>query len=208
MMARREFLRGACLLPAAACVATRAHACGLDGNFDGGIGFIHPRAIEVALAVRKAVTDEILPTTALAPLKAGPESLWSATGALTRFGHRLVASPRLSPLTKPNIALLVSNATLWTRYAANSEGFSTSIHAMGPMLGDIEVISELAVLIAINDAQLPMKEALARGLLIIDARGALAQHVTELFTKSFAETTLSAPLNIEDRTAWRRPARN
>ena len=207
-LTRRAWLRGALTLPALGLCGNATLACGLDGSFDGGIGFIHPRAIEVALAVQKAVANGLLPTSALAPLKPDPESLWQATSALTRVGRRLSAGHMLTTTAKPNIALLVSNATLWTRYTPKSQGFDTTVHASGPAFGDVEVISELAVLTTLNEAQLTMTEALARGLLIIDTSGQKAETVTDLFTKAFANTTLSAPLHLEDRTPWRRPARN
>src|SRR6202035_449176 len=81
-------------LPAASVsgVTGLARACGFDGIFDGGFGAIHPRAIEIALAVRHAVADGLLPQSALNPLTPGEAGLWHATEMLRRLGRRLSAA--------------------------------------------------------------------------------------------------------------------
>src|SRR4051812_23438506 len=120
---RRLFLT---LLAAASASAASgaAHPCAFDGVFDGGFGAIHPRAIEIALAVRQAVADGVLPQSALAPLSAGEAGLWQAAERLKRFGHRLSAA-RATAAHLPDIALLCCDVSLWTRYVARVQSFDT-----------------------------------------------------------------------------------
>ena len=72
-------------------VARQAFACSFDGIFDGSIGYVHPRSVEVALAVREAVADGALGEQALAPGQLNAFGLWRATEQLNQFGSRISA---------------------------------------------------------------------------------------------------------------------
>src|SRR5438270_524967 len=111
---RRGFLTA---LLAAGAVSTPmlARACAFDGIFDGSFGYIHPRAIDLALAVRHAVESGLLPEEALAPLTPGAAGLWQAVAALKDLGERM-SQAKPASLPSANLALLLSEAALWTRY--------------------------------------------------------------------------------------------
>jgi hypothetical protein len=177
-----------------------ARACAFDGIFDGGLGTIHPRAIEIALAVRAAVADGVLPQSALAPLAAGEAGLWRAAETLKRLGHRLSGVRSTAP-TLPDIALLCSDASLWTRYVATAQSFDTLVHVSGAMPKDALVITDLAVLIALVDGRLPLGSAVQRGLLLIDAHGSEADAIERLLAAACDEPA-PAGLDLATRTPW------
>ncbi|MEA2859177.1 MAG: hypothetical protein QOC72_1216 [Methylobacteriaceae bacterium] len=196
---RRSFLA---LVVAASASATSgaAHACAFDGIFDGGFGTIHPRAIEIALAVRAAVADGVLPQSALAPLSASEAGLWRAAETLKRLGHRLSGMRGTAP-TLPDIALLCSDVSLWTRYIATAQSFETLVHVSGAMPKDALVITDLAVLTTIVEARLPLRVAVQRGLLIIDAHQTEADAIERLLAAACDEPA-PASLDLVNRTPW------
>jgi hypothetical protein len=177
-----------------------ARACGFDGIFDGGFGTIHPRAIEIALAVRRAVADGLLPQSALGPLVPGEASLWHATEILKRLGRRLSAT-KVTGLRPPDMALLCSDASLWTRYVANARSFETVVHADKPALSDAVVVADLAVVAAVTDGHLPVGSAVARGLLVIEASRGDADAVEALLTAA-CDKAASTALDLADRMPW------
>jgi hypothetical protein len=179
----------------------RSLACAFDGVFDGSLGFVHPRSIEVALAIRNAVDDGLLAPTALAPLPQGASGLWQASEQLKRFGRKC-ASVSGRGQGALDIALLLSQAALWTRYGVTPNGCETLVHAKGPEPLDTVVVTDLAVLAALNDADLAMDAALARGLVIIDAIGATGEKTQALLADVFCKTAASTADTLADRSPW------
>lgn len=161
IISRRALLTGLAVVAAAP-----ARACGFDGALDAGFGYVHPRALEVALAVRQAVRDGALDADALEPLSPGADGLWRATEQLRLFGQAL---SHASAPERPAIALLLAEAALWTRYAPAGSVYECRVHANGPDAGDAVVVADRSALAAINAGRLPCKQALARGLMIVDA---------------------------------------
>jgi hypothetical protein len=193
---------------AAGAVSSRVFACGFEGVFDGSFGYVHPRSIEVALAVRKAVGDGVLPEEALAPLVSGSAGLWRATDQLNRFGRKLSAAKTEAPTAVSNIAVLLSESALWARYVATHPGFNCLVHIADAEPTDVVVVSDLAVLSALNGSRLTMTEALARSLIIVDATGPTADAVAALLMATSAGIPILAVSGLEDRTAWGRSGRS
>jgi hypothetical protein len=188
-------------------VARQAFACSFDGIFDGSIGYVHPRSVEVALAVREAVADGALGEQALAPGQLNAFGLWRATEQLNQFGSRISAVGVEAMEKLPNIAALLAESALWTRYVAGPEGFVTLVHAAAPQPGDIVVVSDLAVLTALNNGSLIGGEALKRKLVIIDATGPEVACLSTLLMTAFADGRAPATMSLSNRTAWgRRPS--
>ena len=92
-------------------VPRQAFACAFDGLFfDGSLGYVHPRSVEVALAVRKAVIDGVLAEQALAPVVAGASGLWRASEQLNQLGRRISAVSAEPRADIPSIALVLSES--------------------------------------------------------------------------------------------------
>ena len=106
---RREIVWTVLMFGLVGVVPSRASACAFDGIFDGSIGYLHPRSVEVALAVRQAVADGALPEQALAPGMLNGAGLWRATEQLNQFGRRISPVGTGTAETRPNIAALLSN---------------------------------------------------------------------------------------------------
>jgi hypothetical protein len=177
-----------------------ARACGFDGALDTGFGTIHPRAIEIALAVRQAVADSLLPQSALAPLTGGEAGLWHATEMLKHLGRRLSAA-RATGLQSPDIALLCADASLWTRYVANAQSFDALVHADKPAPPDAIVVTDIAVMAALTQDHLPVQSAITRGLLVIDAGRHDADAVAALLTAACKQPATTA-VDVANRTPW------
>jgi hypothetical protein len=172
--------------------------------FDGSIGYVHPRSVEVALAVREAVADGALGEEALAPGLLNAFGLWRATEQLRRFGSRISAVGVGAMGNLRNIAALLAESALWTRYVAGPHGFVTLVHAAAPQPGDIVVVSDLAVLTALNNDSLIGGEALKRKLIVIDATGPEVACISTLLMAAFADGTAPATMSLSNRTAWGR----
>jgi hypothetical protein len=194
LFSRRSALGGL----AAGATCGPAFACGFDGVFDAGFGNVHPRAIEVALAVRRAVKESVLPVTALDPIAPSEAGLWQAVARLKQFGRSL-AEARAKGISSPSVALLCANASLWTRYVAAARSFETLIHVSGPAPLDATVITDLAVVSALAERVLSPAIALGRGLLVIEPHEN-TREITELLTAA-CESSLDANA-LSDRTAW------
>jgi hypothetical protein len=175
-------------------------ACGFDGIFDAGFGTIHPRAIEVALAVRRAVADGLLPQSALAPLTPGEAGLWHATEMLRHLGRRL-STGRATGLQSPDVALLCADASLWARYVANARSFDTLVHVDKPAPLDAIVITDLAVVAALTQGRLPAQTAITRGVLLIEASEQDVGAVTALLAVACHEPA-SAAMDVSSKTPW------
>jgi hypothetical protein len=198
---RRQFGLALAALVAAVGAPAKAMACGFDAVFDGSLGFVHPRSIEVALAVQKAVDEGLMSPAALAPPTPGAAGLWAASEQLKRLGRKFVADDKAAD-DASNIALLLSEAALWTRYVFSAEGCETRVHANGPEPLDSIVVTDLAVLAALNDGGLAMDAALARRLVIVDSEGPEADEARIRLVKAFSGPALSTANALADRAPW------
>ncbi|MDE2577830.1 MAG: hypothetical protein KGL46_03410 [Hyphomicrobiales bacterium] len=185
MTSRRAFIAALAAAPFA------AHGCGFDGAFDGSLGFVHPRGIEVALAVRKAVEDGALPAEALAPVRPGPAGLWRASEYLRHFARRLPARP-----DAPEFHLLLSEVALWTHYAHDAQGYAARIHAAAPAADGLTLVTDLSVVAALNESRIGAQDALARGLAIVEGAGA------ERLRALMQAPPASARATLADRSAF------
>ena len=184
-------------------VPRQAFACAFDGIFDGSLGYVHPRSVEVALAVRKAVIDGVLAEQALAPVVAGASGLWRASEQLNQLGRRISAVSAEPRADIPSIALVLSESALWVRYVGNQRGFLTHVHAAGPQPADVVIVSDLAVLTAVNGGSLGVSDALDRMLIIIDTTGPKADAVATLLTAALGQNAVSSTSGLEDRIPWK-----
>ena len=66
--------------------------------------------------MRKAVADGVLAEQALAPGVLNAAGLWRATEQLNQLGRRISAVHADPAKSVPNIAALLSETALWTRY--------------------------------------------------------------------------------------------
>jgi hypothetical protein len=99
------------------------------------------------------------------------------------------------------MAVLCSDASLWTRYVANALSVEAIVHVDKAALSDAVVITDLAVVAAVTNGHLPVGGALARGLLVIEASRRDADALEALLTAA-CDKAASTALDLADRTPW------
>ena len=132
---RREFVWTVLMFGLMGVVPSRASACAFDGIFDGSIGYLHPRSVEVALAVRQAVADGALPEQALAPGMLNGAGLWLATEQLNQFGRRISTVGTGTAEIRPNIAALLSESGALDALRSRGRRFSHRCPCCRPIAG-------------------------------------------------------------------------
>jgi hypothetical protein len=202
-IARTIMCAGSAVLFAVHCLSVPAKACAFDGIFDDSFGVPHPRSIEVAVAVRRAVKDGMLPPSALEPIVPGIAGLWRATGRLHALKGRLSSIVASFPVV--SIAVLLIDSGLWTRFTRVSAGYSSQIHAPSAASGDIVVVSDEAAIAELLAGRLSARSAIDRGLIVVDALPAAQERVRDLLIAAFeARSPLGASADsVSRRTPWR-----
>jgi hypothetical protein len=177
-----------------------ARSCGFDGVFEGSLGVPHPRSIEIALAVRRAVAQGQLPQSALDPVVPDAAGLWRAKNHLDALRRRLAAAAGRLPTP---LAVLLAEAGLWTRLMPTAGGFASVFHATGAQTGDTAVITDEAVIAAILDGSLSVRHAFDAGLIVIDTPPPAEAHIRDLIGAVFdtGEPHATAA-DLSGRTPW------
>jgi len=179
-------------------------ACGFDGVFEGNFGVPHPKSIEIAVAMRRAVAEGMLPPSALEPIVPGPTGLWRATGHLHALERRLSAVALSVSFPVASMALLFIDSGLWTRFTRVAGGYASQIHAFAAGSEEIAVVSDEAIIAGILDGRLSARSAIDRGLIVVDAPPAEQERVRDLLTAAFeARLPLEASTDlVSRRTPW------
>jgi hypothetical protein len=166
-------------------LANPTKACGFDGVFDGAFGVPHPRSIEVAVAVRRAVEEEMLPPSALEPIVPGAAGLWRAIDRLHALERRLSAIAAGVSLPVASMAVLFIDSGLWTRFTRVAGGYSSQFHAPPAGPEEIVVVSDEAAIAGILDGRLSARTAFDKGLIIVDAPPPQQKRVRDLLIAAF-----------------------
>jgi hypothetical protein len=106
------------------------------------------------------------------------------------------------PIDVPTVAMLLSEAALWTRYVARNDGYASLVHAALPAQSDVVVVSDGAVLSGLNGGYLKISDALARSLIIVDTPGPEGDAVVALLLATSDVAVMSAAKGPEYRMRW------
>lgn len=153
--------------------------CGYDANIGGGIGTAHAASIGVALAVRSAIEAGRLAPLAEAP---APLALIRANGSLRTFAALLDQAPAGTPV----VAVVLVEAHLWGRMLAGPAGTRFEAHVNGPTAGDAIVVTSEPVLRALLDGKLRWDDAVAAGLVVVDASSDGRERLARLLAQRLA----------------------
>ena len=148
--------------------AAPALACGFEDpsnvSFQRGIlNFAFPKALYVQTAVWQAQQAGLL------------ERDQGLTGNRALLGFRR-ASDALSDVARqlesgedavPPFTLVMIGPVLWTRFAEGSEGLTATPHVEGPSSGDIVLVSDEPVILALAKGRIDGNTALEQGLIRI-----------------------------------------
>jgi hypothetical protein len=158
---RRLAKSGRALLAAAGgclAIATSCLACGYHGSLGDGFSASHPRSIEVAVAVRNALDNGVLPNSNL------PAFLVFAHAKATL--ERVRAGLADTKVPEP-IALLLVEGSLWTRYYVDADRLVCEPHVSGPLPGDAIIVTAEVVLQALLAGRLSIDQAIRDELLAV-----------------------------------------
>ncbi|WP_108681353.1 hypothetical protein [Methyloceanibacter sp. wino2] len=145
------------------CAGGTALACGYHSPSDiarGVMNLVYPKSLYVRTAVWQAQSSGLLPPR---PRRAAKDmfAYQRTTLGLEELGRSL------GPAPDPGFAftIILLDSMLWTRYAAEDGGFGVSVHATGPEQGDVVLVTERAVVRALNAGSISFDVAEAEGLI-------------------------------------------
>jgi hypothetical protein len=182
----------AALSCAASLAATPALACGFHGTIphttlDG----MYPGSLSVAVALRKAADAGVIDAAALEIPRTGAALYIDAVARLHKLRKNLAASPRASGLPA-SFSLGYVESGLWTRYAQSDGEIGVAVHVDGPDDGEAVVLTGEPVLTALLAGTLSMDDALAEGLVVIDANGSETAAIRKAFVAASAAPRVSS----------------
>lgn len=166
MIARTGAVAAALVL---AAVASRATACGLEGDpvtvQKVALGFAYSDSLNVMASVSSARLSGKLDKT-IAIGTQTPEQLRQTSlnvrAALAQLRMRLA---RGTPRHAPSIAIVLLEPMMWSRIATPGRSPGLALHVDGPAAGDVVAVTEAVVLTAINEDRMTAGEALSLDLI-------------------------------------------
>lgn len=159
---RPYVLAGGVLAVSMLFAAASAFACGYHNPSDiarGTMNFIYPKSLYVRTAVWQAQDRGLLPPRPRRVIK-DLFAYQRTTAGLENLGGAL--SP--APDRQFGFTLVLLDSMLWTRYAAGTEGFDVSVHVSGPAKNEAVLVTEGAVVQALNAGVISFDTAEAHGL--------------------------------------------
>ena len=176
---RRSCKTGLALLIAAGCLAaptTGSLACGYHGSLGNGFSALHPQSINVAIAAREAIDQGLLEQPKALPrfLAFARVSQW-----LDRL-KRALADTRGTEAVQQNIALLLIDGGLWTRYRIVEGKLIYEPHAAGPGPDDAVVLTSEVALQGLLEGRISVDRATHDGLLVVTASSDAETSITVL----------------------------
>jgi len=159
---------------ALALAGTGALACGLEdlssvATLRGALALAYPQSPHVATAVWQAQLVGKLPRDHFAlrgDLSADARAMMlraRANAFLRQLAERLSAPG--AAVAAPSLAVVLLGPVMWNRFAASDGKVAPLLHVEGPELGDVVVVTELAVVEAIAVGTLGFTAALEAGVL-------------------------------------------
>ena len=143
-----------------------ATACGFEDPNNvafqrGMLNFAFPKALYVSTAVWQAQVEGILERDQASGANRALLGFRRAADALDTVAEELDAgNPAL-----PAFTLVMIGPVLWTRFAEQGGAITATPHVKGPAAGDVVVVSDEPVIIAMAKGRLDGRAALALGLL-------------------------------------------
>lgn len=173
-----------------AMLARDAAGCGYHGALGDNFTALHPRSIEVAVALREAADAGKIDSEILAPKNMNLFGYHRAVRRLQQLGDALTASLQSGTATSAFTLLLVE-AALWTRYVPEGPQVRTSVHADGPQDNDVVVVTGEAALAAIEAGTLSADEAFRDGLIVVSGAQGRVAAVTSALAAAIARFAMS-----------------
>ena len=154
---------GAVLIAGLVFAATAGFACGYHNPSDiarGTMNFIYPKSLYVRTAVWQAQNSGLLPPRPRRVVK-DLFAYQRATAGLEKLGKTLGSAPH----QQFGFTVVLLDSMLWTRYAAEDEGFGVTVHVSGPGKSEAVLVTEGAVVRALNGGVITYDVAESQGLI-------------------------------------------
>jgi hypothetical protein len=159
-----------------------AKACGFDGIMLNGFEALHPKSIDVSIAIRAAYEAGMVDRSAIEPITPGSPGYWRAVGHLTALQRSLIFDD-VNP-ERPAISVLLVDSSLWSRIASDSGPQGLQVHTAGARDNDVVLLTNEAVLVAILERRLSPVLALEQGLLRVEGGATAAESVRQAILKT------------------------
>ncbi|MEM7193218.1 MAG: hypothetical protein AAF405_10240 [Pseudomonadota bacterium] len=146
-----------------ALVSTPVLACGYHNPIDvarGAMNFVYPKSLYVRTAVWQAQGSGVLPPRQKRPAK-DLFAYHRTTAALRAWGRALGPAPDQGS----SFSIVLLDTMLWSRYEFREGGLDAAIHVTGPAADETVLVTESAVIFALNDGTIDYNAAEARGLI-------------------------------------------
>jgi hypothetical protein len=124
------------------------------------MNFIYPKSLYVRTAVWQAQNSGLLPPR---PRRVITDlfAYQRTTAGLEKLGKTLGSAPN----QQFGFTVVLLDSMLWTRYAAGGEGFDVSVHISGPGKDEAVLVTEGAVVSALNAGAITYDVAESQGLI-------------------------------------------
>lgn len=166
------------------CSASATLACGYHGAMGERLSAMHPGSVQVAVALRRAADSGVVDGKALDDIGRRPALYLETVRRLHAFKRAINrASGANGTAVVPSFTVGFVESGLWTRFSRGEAGLRIEVHTEGPGVGETVILTGEPVLAALLDGDLPISEAMAQSLILLDGdpqsqsalRGALSR---------------------------------
>ena len=145
-----------------------ALACGFEDPSSasvqrGLLNLAFPKALHVTTAVWQAQLSGSVPKVRLDPQGAGSLGFRIAAMHLRRFGQQVDVAA--GDRAVPAFTVVIVGPMLWANYARGPDRVEAILHAKGPVPGDVVLVTDEVVIMALLDGSLGPREAWNLGLI-------------------------------------------
>jgi hypothetical protein len=164
----RAILAGALGIALSVPPAPLAHACGFENpeSIAGQRGILNlafPKALYVASAVWRAKRANLVPTDTQSDVQRKLFGYRNAMLRMKRLAKRLDLSAGADDV--PAFSVVLLTPMLWTRFDEGTDGILVQPHQTGPSSGDSVIVTDEAVIEALDKGMISAKTARDNGLL-------------------------------------------
>lgn len=153
--------------------ASTTLACGYHGAMGERLSAMHPGSVQVAVALRRAADSRVVDAKALDEIGRRPtlylETVRRLHAFKRAFNGAIDRAPGASdPGMVPHFSVGLVESGLWTRFSPGAEGLRIEVHTQGPDVGETVLLTGEPVLAGLLDGSLPISEAMAQSLIVLD----------------------------------------
>lgn len=148
--------------------STAALSCGFEDPKSaaaarGTLNWAYPNALYVTSAVWRAQLDGLITRDERPAAVKALLGYQKAAETLVMLGEKFSSASDVNDA--PGISLVLIGPMLWTRFEPTDTGVHVSVHVDGPHRGDVVVITDEPVIVALTEGRITPRVALDLGLM-------------------------------------------